>query len=231
MKSLLLSLKPLKVLSVAAALLLLTFIGQIVLRYIAKPDVQLMAVWKDVPKSPEEATNLADEVFVGQVVRVRKADDLVTKTGDEEDRIPVELVTIRVEKTYKGRADRIELFHVGGESSPASLKEPPMSEAPPKPERGAVEKNRRPATRVTVRKVLLKDDPEYKQGERYLLFVRKGPNITEGGRATDTMAIISPTTRFRLSASNKLEAVTDVGFAPRVRGRDLKEIEPRIRRQ
>ena len=231
MKKLLVSLKPLKVLSVAGALLLFGLLGQIGMRYMAKPDVQLMAVWKDVPKSPEEAADLADEVIVGQVVRVRKADDLVTKTGEEEDRIPVELVTIRVEKAYKGRPDRIELFHVGGEPSPASLKEPPMSEAPPKPERGAIEKSRRPATRGPVRKVLLKDDPEYKQGERYLLFVRKGPKVTEGGRATGTMAIVSPTTRFRLSAGNKLETVTDIGFAPRVKGRDLKEIEPRIRRQ
>ena len=171
---------------------------------------------------------------------MRRADDLVTKADGEpnaEDRIPVELVTIRVEKQYKGKRETIELFHVGGEPSPASLKEPPMSEAPPKPKgrtpdypQGAVDRSQRPATRGAVRKFILKDDPEYKQGERYLLFVRKGPKITEGGQALETMAIISPTTRFRLSAANKLEPVTDTGFAPQVKGRDLKEIEPRIRR-
>src|SRR5207245_5285489 len=101
----------------------------------------------------------ADEVIVGKVVRVRQADDLVTKAEGEpnaEDRIPVELVTVRVEKRYKGRAETVELFHVGGEPSPASLKEPPMSEAPPKPKRsadypqGAVDRSQRPPTRGPV---------------------------------------------------------------------------------
>jgi len=241
MKSFVMSLKPLKVLSVAAAVLLATLFVQIGMRYIAKPDVQLMAAWKDVPKSPEEAAKLADEVIVGKVVRVRRADDLVTKAEGEpnaEDRIPVELVTVRVEKRYKGKAETVELFHVGGEPSPDSMREPPMSQAPPKPSgksaeypQGPVDRSKRAAARSGARKFILKDDPEYKEGERYLLFVRKGPNITEGGRAVGTMAIISPTTRFRLSAADALEPVTDTGFAPQVKGRNLKEIEPRIRRQ
>lgn len=231
MKTFVMSLKPLKVLSVAVAVLLAALFAQIGLRYIAKPDVQLLAVWKDVPKSPEEAARLADEVVVGHVVKVRRADDLVTKTEGEEDRIPIEVVTIRVEKRYKGKAETIELFHVGGEPSPASLKEPPMSEAPPKPEKGAIDKSQRPATRGGARKFILKDDPEYKQGEKYLLFVRKGPKVTEDGKTTETMAIISPTTRFHVSAANKLEPVTDTGFAPQVKGKDLKEIETRIGRQ
>lgn len=222
-----------KMLAAATTVLFVSLVVQISLRFKSGPGPQTFAEWKDVPKTAEAATKLADEVVQGQVTNVRRADDLVTKVDGEpnnEDRIPVEVVTIRVEKNYKGRAQTIELFHMVGTPSPASRQEPPESEAPPKPQ-GGVPKSKRPPFKGDTRTFMLHDDPEYKVGEKYMLFVRKGPKLTVGGAAVETHAIISPTTRFRVSANNKLESMTGFGFAPQFGGKGLRALEEKIPRQ
>ena len=225
-----------KILTVIVAVLLVTLVVQIGVSYYSKPnEVPLFAEWKDIPKSAEEATKLADEVVRGQVIKIRRADDLVVKFEGEpggEDRIPVEVITFKVDKNYKGKASTIELFHIGGAASPLSKKHPPMSQAPPKPEDG-VDKSKAPPrpSEEELRQYSLDDDPAYNMGEKYLLFVRKGPEVNVEGKSTPTHAIISPTTRFRIGANDMLEAVTKNGFAPGFKGKNLKDIEARLPRQ
>lgn len=104
-----------------------------------------------------------------------------------------------------------------------------MSQAPPKPT-GGVDRSQAPRrpSNEELRPYSLDGDPEYKVGEKYLLFVRKGPEVKVNGRSTQTYATISPTTRFRIRANNRLETVTKNGFAPRFKGRSLRNLESKI---
>lgn len=224
-----------KVLTYVAALLLLTLAIQIGLRYNSGPVPLLFAEWKDVPRTVEAANSLAEEVAQVQVTNIRRANDLVIKIEGEpngEDRLPVEVVTLKVDKNHKGRSSAIELFHIGGFPSPLSRPAPPQSQAPPKPADG-VERSQAPPrpTEEKSRPYMLHDDPEYKVGEKYLLFVRKGPQVTVGGATVQTHAIVSPTTRFRIGANNRLEAMTRRGFAPQFAGKNLRDLEVRLPRQ
>lgn len=224
-----------KALTIVAAALLATLAIQIGLRYNSKPGLQLFAEWKDVPRTVEAASSLADEIAQGQVTNVRRASDLVIKIEGEpnsEDRIPVEVVTLKVDKNHKGRSSVIELFHVGGVPSPVTRPAPPQSEAPPKPP-GGVDRSQAPPrpSGQAARQYMLHDDPAYKVGEKYLLFVRKGPQVTVSGATIQTHAIISPTTRFRIGANNRLEAMTQRGFAPQFAGKNLRDLELRLPRQ
>lgn len=225
-----------KVLTITVVVLFVTLMAQIGVSYFNKPnEVHLFAAWKDNPKSVEEATALADEVVHGQVIKIRRGEDLVIKIEGEtnaEDRIPVEVITFKVEKNYKGKASTMEIFHVGGLATPLSKGPPPMSEAPPKPKDGVDRSQaaKRP-NENDLRQFSLDDDPPYKVGEKYLLFVRKGPQVKVDGKDTQTNAIVSPTTRFRIGANNLLEAVTNNGFAPTFKGKNLREIEAKLPKQ
>ncbi len=222
-----------KILVTAAALLIAGLVIQVSFRYIAKPPRLMFAEWKDIPATVDAATRLADEVVQAKVTNIRRADDLVYNFPGEpndQDRIPVEVVTLQIQKNHKGSARTIELFHIGGVLSPLSRPDPSESEAPPKPPR-AVPKSRRPPSTSHASPYMLHDDPEYKVGEEYLLFVRKGPRVTIGGASVETHAIISPTTRFRISAGQNLESMTRYGFAPQFRGKQLRDLELRIPRQ
>lgn len=224
-----------KVLALVAAVLLVTLVIQIGLRYNSKPVPLLFAEWKDVPRTVADANNLAEEIVQAQVTNVRRANDLVIKIEGEangEDRIPVEVVTLKAEKNHKGRSSTIELFHVGGYASPASRPAPPQSQAPPKPPGGIDRPPTLPRrSESDASPYSLHDDPEYKVGEKYLLFVRKGPQVTVSGAAIQTHAIISPTTRFRIGANNRLETMTQRGFAPQFAGKNLRDLELRLPRQ
>ncbi len=225
-----------KVLTITVVVLFVTLMVQIGVSYYNKPnEVHLFAAWKDNPQSVEEATKLSDEVVQGQVIKIRRGEDLVIKIEGEpntEDRIPVEVITFKVDKNYKGKSSTMEIFHVGGIATPLSKRPPPMSEAPKKPEDGIdrPKSEKRPSDNE-LRQFSLDDDPDYKMGEKYLLFVRKGPQVNVDGKSTQTNAIVSPTTRFRIGANNLLETVTNNGFAPGFKGKSLRDLESKLPRQ
>src|SRR5262249_25151724 len=121
-----------KWITIAAMVLLVRIVGQIGYRYYDKPGPRkITAVWHDrTLDSAASTARIADDVVMGHVMKVRRADDLVgiIPGSSEPDRIAVEVVTVKVDKQYKGKPETIELFHTGDSSqpSPADRKDPPQ---------------------------------------------------------------------------------------------------------
>lgn len=225
-----------KILAIAAAVLLIALVTQVGLRHRAKPGPQMFATWRDNPENVEAAHKLADHIVVGQVVNIRPT-ELVTPLPGEPggvDRIPVEVVTIKVEKRHKGEApETIEVFHTGHSGAPSrAQRPPPPGPPPPKPE-GGIERSQAPRPtwdEAHASTIIMHDDAPYKVGERYMLFVRKGPRLMVGGAPVETHALVAPQGRYGVSRENKLEPVTQRGFAGQLRGRALQEVEETIGR-
>jgi hypothetical protein len=227
-----------KILAAASALLLVTFVIQVWLNYNSRPGTVMMAEWRDKPATLQAAYQLADEVVTGRVVKIRRAADLVAKAPKSEAdiRIPVEVVTIEVETKLKGqkrgKKEIIELFHTGLSNTPSlANKRPPDEKPPPKP-KDAIPRNKAPrfspAESQDAYAMMLHGDPAYKVGERYTLFVRTGPKLKVKGRAVATQAIISPEGRYRLSKSNKLEPLSNLGFAGKLKAKKLDVLKSQI---
>ena len=200
-----------------------------------KPGPRYVASWKNIPKNIDEAKNLASQIVLGRVTRVRRAEDLVVEAPGEpkgEDRIPIEAVTIRLEKSYKGaRPQTIEVFHTGlSVGIPVSELRPPRGPAPPKPEDGVDRPARLPIpSKEASRTILLEEDPPYERNQRYLLLLTDGPEVIVGGTRVKTKAVISPEGRYRITENDRVEPVTRRGFAGARAGRLLRELEAEVR--
>jgi hypothetical protein len=188
------------------------------------------ASWVHRPESLEAARKLANQEVLGRVTRVRRADDLTTAAPGEPggvDRIPVEAVTIQIEKSYKGdKPQTIEVFHTG-QTSARGDRQPPSS-----PPAGTKPPERRgdPSDAET-RTTWLEGDPPYQQGERYVLLLTNGPTLKVGGETVQTRRPVSPEGRFRVNGQDQLEPVSDrADFATRLRGRPLRELEAALQR-
>jgi hypothetical protein len=188
------------------------------------------ASWQYRPESLEAARKLADQEVLGQVVRVRRADDLTTPAQGEPggvDRIPVEAVTFRIEKSYRGgKPETIEVFHTGSTSARG------RRQAPTSPPPGIKRPNRRgDPTDDETRTTWLEGDPPYQQGERYLLLLANGPTVKVDGKDTPTKRPVSPEGRYRVRADGQVEPVSNrAEFATRLRGRHVRELEAALER-
>jgi hypothetical protein len=197
-----------------AVLLAVSLFAQLLL---SPPDHELRASasWTHFAASLDQAKALSAVIVVGHVERVAAGNDIVVPARGEpnsEDRVACELVTIAVDRTYKGRApNAILLFHTALERTDATPAPLPASVSPP-PNRAT------PAapTETESRRVLLDGDPPYQVGEHYVLFLTPGPTI--GGVAT--LAVIAPEGRYLLDwpgtyrDESHLHAVTKRAFAP-----------------
>lgn len=235
-----------KILTKAAAVLLAVLMIQIWLLYSTKPGPLMIAQWIDQPGSLDDLESLADEVVVARVVKIRHADDLMATSPKPDDgskpeiiRIPVEVITLEIKRKAKGKKKEgkeiIEVFHTGHSDavSPAKRKAPSKKEAPKKPKDG-IDKNK--AAKASKDEAvesnpinLLEDDPAYKVGEDYLLFiVKEGPKLKVKGKSVQTSAIVSPEGRYKVSKTNKLDPVRKRGFAGKYKGKDVADIETEV---
>lgn len=170
-----------------------------------------MASWANTPETLDEAIALSDEIVMGRVTRVRKAADLsIDAPGEPEGvhTVPVQSVTIRLEKTYKEPADRrgrpetIEVFHTGGLDDDGQ-------------------------------DMMVAGDPEYRRGQRYMLFLTEGPQLNVSGSRTVTRSVISPEGRFKINDDGTLEPVSKRGrgFQEALRGRPAETLEQAVEAQ
>lgn len=199
----------------AAALLALSLLAQLVVLRLPDSELRASASWTHFAASLNQAKALSSVIVVGHVERVAAASDIVVAARGEpnnEDRVACELVTIAVDRTYKGTApNAILLFHTALERTNAAPVPLPASFSPP-PNRGTPA----PPTERESRRVLLEGDPPYAVGEHYVLFLTPGPTI--GGVAT--LAVIAPEGRYLLDwpgayrDGSHLHAVTKRAFAP-----------------
>lgn len=193
-----------------------------------------IADWAENPESVEEAVESAEQVVVGQVVRVRPGEDLVVEAEglpDGVDRIPTEIVTLRVEKSMKaGRGDppqTVEVFRTGGTiGTPPSQRGNRPPEEPPE----GVERPDRPDPPGD-RTVKLNGDPPYERGERYVLMLKPGPEMRVNGRTMRAQRPVSPEGRYRVTRGGQIEPVSErAEFARELRGRSLEAFEQQIER-
>lgn len=220
--------------SVLALALLLA--GQIVMASGAagEADIVWIADWAENPESVEEAVESAEQVVIGQVTRVRAGEDLVVRAEglpDGADRIPTEIVTLRVEKSLKsgqrGPPETIEVFRTG-----ATVGTPPsrMGNRPPEDPPEGVERPARPSPPGD-RNVKLNGDPPYERGERYVLMLKPGPETRVDGRAVRSQRVVSPEGRYRVTRGGQIEPVSErAEFARELRGRSLDAFEQQIER-
>lgn len=171
------------------------------------PGTVMMASWANTPASVEEAVELSDEVVVGRVVRVRKARDLEVDAPGEPGgvhRIPVETVTFQVEKVHLAPTDRRG-----------------------RPE--TIEIFHTGGVDDEGRDVMLEGDPEYRPGQRYLLFLTEGPELEVEGTRLLTRSVISPEGRYGVGRNGRLDpASRGRGFAAEQRGQPLAAFERAI---
>ena len=179
------------------------------------------------PQTLAEADKLADQVVVGQVANIRRGADLVTRAPEEPggaDRIPNEIVTLKIDKTMKGAAAQsVEVFRTGLSMDPLFdrpiPKTPPDTAERPKGAVGDPSKLPRP-TRDQANRYSVHDDPPYQVGQRYLLMLTKGPEIAKGAKR-----VVSPEGRFFVGADNRLIPASQRAFAMQMRGRPLTDLE------
>lgn len=240
-----------RTLAVTAAVLGLALVAQLGLTLVAqvgfsgRPHKQvstrMVAIWRENPQSLKELEGLAEEVVIGKVVDIQHAEDLRPLDADELENddvsIAVEVITIEVSKQLKGKSRgqkaTIQLFHTGhSDLNLARKKAPPAGERPKKPEGGVKQADAPKFDRGEVQAaipVTLHDDPAYRKGERYVLFVKKGPKIKVKGRAIETLAVVHPSGRYRVSKeNNELEPVIEHGFAAKLKGKKVDELTEKL---
>lgn len=196
-----------------AAASILTLVALLGWQLLASPaDVSsrtvMMASWAHAPESLAEAVDLADQIVVGKVVRVRQAQPIVIEAEGEPDgvhSVPVQAVTFQIEKTHKapadrrGAPDRVEVFHTGGQDDAGTP-------------------------------IMLEGDPEYRPGQRYLLFLAEGPELRVAGSQVLTRSVIAPSGRYGIGSDGRLEPAARRGpdFSERQRGQPLEQLERMI---
>ncbi|MFW6084425.1 MAG: hypothetical protein ACODAA_04370 [Gemmatimonadota bacterium] len=203
-------------------------------RTVGNAEAVWIADWAESPESVEEAVESAEQVVVGQVVRVRPGEDIVVRAEelpDGIDRIPTEIVTLRVEKNLKaGRGEppqTVEVFRTGGTiGTPPSQRGNRPPEEPPE----GVERPDRPDPPGD-RNVKLNGDPPYERGERYVLMLERGPEMRVNGRSVRAERPVSPEGRYRVGRGGEIEPVSErAEFARELRGRSLEAFEQQIER-
>lgn len=212
----------------ATALVLAVVLGIQITGWVNQPHtVQYFASWINLANSLDEAVELADQVVVAQVAEVERGPDLVSTVPEEPDggdRIPVEVVTLKVARTLLGpETDIVRLFHTMAINEAVFENPAPRDDdekdttpdGPPEP------------TNTDQRTNFLDGDPPYEVGEIYVLFLQPGPTL---GR-TETQAVFAPEGRYRVDSEGRLEPVTERGFAPKMAGMPLEALEEALLKQ
>ena len=218
-----------RVLIAAIVVLGAGFLAQIAINtYLYRPPL-MTAAWAYDPRDIAEAKALAQQIVEAQVVRAERADDIVIKApGEPGDaiHIAVEVVTLNTVGKLKGeQGQEIKVFHTLG--MPAGFEAPPpMKSAPPKPKDGIDP----PAQIVpfVANTVNIHDDPQYRPGERYLLFLREGPQVQMKGQPIATHSLLSPTTRLLIRPDSKVEPAAQGGVGFMLRGQSMDQLRKAI---
>jgi hypothetical protein len=148
------------------------------------------------------------------------------------DSIPIEVVTIQLERSCKGgKPQQIEVFHTGlSKGQPVHDRKPPSG--PPtediKKDEVLGDRNRKPSPNES-RNITLDGDPPYEPGSRHFLFLTDGPeNVKVKGQAVKTQRVIAPEGRYSIGANDDVVPVTERSFASRFAGKKLKDLEQAV---
>ena len=210
--------------------------AQIALSLIRPARPTMMASWANNPKSLQEAKDSSDEIVTGRVAKIRRGDDIVTEVPGMpggRDAIPVEVVTIKVDKQHKGggKKETIEVFHTGLSKGnhPSDRGDKPPEPPPPDAKKPAQEVDK---SRSAARPILLMDDPDYATGEQYVLLLRPGPKVTAEGVAVETKRVLSPEGRYKVKPDGKLEPASKRSeWAQKQKDKNVRELEAELEKK
>lgn len=180
------------------------------------------ASWVNLARNLDEAVKLSQTVVVATVIGVKRASDLTVKAPGEPgglDRVPAERVLLRTQAMYGSAPSELTLFHTGLSTGTLTSQTPPAD--PRKDYRPE------PPQHGSPRQTILEDDPEYRVGEQYVLFLRPGPTL-DGQR---TLRVIAPEGRYHLKADGTLQPVTDRGAAKEISSLTFKQLAEKLRAQ
>jgi hypothetical protein len=225
-----------KHLVLAIWLLLGGIAAQIAVSLIRPAPLPMMASWVNNPKSLQEAKDSSDEIVTGRVTKVRRGDDIVTEipgVPGGRDAIPVEVVTIKVDKQLKGggKKETIEVFHTGLSKGnhPSDRGDKQPGQPPPDAKKPAQDVD---TSRSAARPILLMDDPDYQAGEQYVLFLRPGPKVTTEGAAVETKRVLSPEGRYKVKQDGRLEPASKRSdWAQKNKDRNVREFEAEVEKK
>jgi hypothetical protein len=190
------------------AALVLALAAQFAMYRFSMPTITLHASWAYNPRSVQEAGEKALSVVQAEVVRVERGKDIVTRLPEEpsgEDRIPTQLVTLKVLKTLKGdlkSGQTVQLFQTGGVVLPQVGPDGPKKEE---------------ASLLGARQVILEGDPLYEVGEQHLLMLDAGPD--------GLLKTVAPEGRFKIERDGTLTPTVDNEVTREIKGRPVAELE------
>jgi hypothetical protein len=219
------------------------------------PQRRLHASWIDKADTIEEGLDKSHHVVLGEVTRMRRGPDIVLPAPGEpsgEDRIPTMIVSLKVQKTYKGPIERnkvVELIQTGHSADAELLPEDPFPAAPAakgdrrendkgkgkgkgkRSEKGLSKNSPVTPTAGDSRATILEDDPPYLIGEKYVLFLKDMQNsptsaMARAGVGPAMKRVLAPEGRLQLTKGDRLKPATHHrGFAPNLIGKPLTEFE------
>lgn len=224
-----------KILGASAAVLAVLLGLQLLILSQQEPREVAYATWADNPKSLAEGQDLANQIVRGRVIKVERGKDLVVKAPGEpggEDRIPVEIVTLGLTGGFKGQTPQsVRVFHTGiSRLSTKGIRQKP------KPSDGKHGGEPIPAERPSkqsasqVNRFTLDDDPPYKVGQDYIMYLRDGPTV---GHKIDgkvkTLRIVNPTLRVQVVRGKELRpAATRMNFAKQLHGKPVTALTRKL---
>jgi hypothetical protein len=191
--------------------------------------------WANSYQTVEEAQGASQRIAVGKVQRVRQADPLVIAAEGEPggvDIIPIEVVTIQLEKSCKGgKPQRVEVFHTGlSKGQPVHERQRPPGPPDQDPNEDEIigDRDRKPNPDES-RNITLEGDPPYVPGNRVFLFLTDGPeDIQIKGQGVKVQRVIAPEGRYGIAPNEDVLPVTERSFAPRFAGKKLKDLEQAV---
>ena len=190
------------------------------------------ASWKYEPKSIAAARKDAEQIVQGRVVKIERARDICVAAKGEpggKDCIPNEVVTIALEGAYKGATPQlVRVFHTGISPTRESRKIPPR---PKDNKHGgqAIKNSRKQNPSAQARNSYsLEDDPPYKMGARYALFLGKGPRAATRQGAVATMTPLHPSVRMEIRGDTLNPASTQTNLGKQLKGKRVTELTKRL---
>lgn len=216
--------------------------GQITYRYQDKAiSGQYMASWKDRPASLNATVALSENIVHARVVKIAKAKPLRIAMDGEPgrvDTIPIEVITLQLtDASVKGKGkkgEKIQVFHTGHSDAipPSKRRDKPKGAPPPRPDDAVEEADADKTSRDEHLGVLFSgvmNDPAYKVGEEYVLFLRGGPEVSVGSQKMKTQAIISPEGRYKVGRNKTITAMSPRDFARGMNGKNAKNLKDKAK--
>jgi hypothetical protein len=223
-----------RILGISAGVLTSLLGLQLVLLVQQAPRETHHAIWVNNPNNLAEGQQLASQIVRGRVIDITRGQDIVVKTpGEPEgvDRIPTEIVTLALEGSYKGQSRQsVQVFRTG--VVPVDIRGLKPTPRPRDGMHGGQPIPAKPPSRFNasqVSNVSLDDDPPYRIGEEYIMYLRGGPILRDArGRSVRTMRMVNPALRLQVTRGRLQPAAAHRAYARELSGKSVSVLASKL---